>query len=73
MKGSQRDIRRRRRIGNRRDWIGNLATAAALDRPAGSTELLRKEKLRKGRLLQAGNQDGEIPEKVVKGVKFAIK
>ena len=68
-KGFQRDLRRIRRIGNRRAWIGNLGTpAAALDRPAGSTELLRKEKLRKGKI--AG---GEKPEKVVEGVKFPIK
>ena len=51
MKGSQRDLRRIRRIGNRRDWIGNLGTPAALDRPAGSTELLRMEELRKGKII----------------------
>ena len=52
MKGSQRDLRRSRRIGKRRDWIGNLGPpAAALDRPAGSTELLSKGELRKGKII----------------------
>ena len=47
MKRSQADMRRSRIMGKRRDWIGNLGTPAALDRPAGSTELLNKEKLTK--------------------------
>ena len=73
-KGFQRDLRRIRRIGNRRAWIGNLGSpAAALDRPAGSTELLRKEKLTKGKDCWWTTSGGEKPEKVVEGVKFPIK
>ena len=39
---SQTNIRRRR-IGRRMAWIGNLGVPAALDRPAGSIELLNKD------------------------------
>ena len=39
---SQTNIRRRR-IGRRMAWIGNLGVPAVLDRPAGSTELLNND------------------------------